>query len=136
AISRLPADISLTRITAMTASTAKFDPAQIDCSHYAKGLFIDGKWLPGSGIKVVNPSDESVLAEVANASIDDAMAAVDAADKAAKGWRNTPTRQRAEILRRCFELITERAEELATLISLENGKALSDARGEVAYAAE
>ncbi|MET3897538.1 succinate-semialdehyde dehydrogenase/glutarate-semialdehyde dehydrogenase [Devosia sp. UYZn731] len=119
----------------MTAAT-KFDPASIDCAPYAKGLFIGGKWLPGSGIPVVNPSDESILAEVPDASVADAMAAVDAADAAAKGWRKTPPRQRGEILRRCFELMTARAEELATLISLENGKALSDARGEVAYAAE
>lgn len=108
----------------------------IDCSSYAKGLFIGGKWLPGNGIPVVNPSDESILAEVPDASVADAMAAVDAAHAAAKGWRKTPPRQRGEILRRCFELMTARAEELATLISLENGKALSDARGEVAYAAE
>ncbi len=53
-----------------------------------------------------------------------------------QAWRETPPRKRSEILRRCFELMMERAETLATLISLENGKALRDARGEVAYAAE
>jgi succinate-semialdehyde dehydrogenase/glutarate-semialdehyde dehydrogenase len=55
---------------------------------------------------------------------------------AAAGWRATPARQRSEILRRWFHLMTDHAEELARLISLENGKALPDARGEVAYAAE
>uniref|UniRef100_UPI001A9712A2 NAD-dependent succinate-semialdehyde dehydrogenase n=1 Tax=Paracoccus fontiphilus TaxID=1815556 RepID=UPI001A9712A2 len=62
--------------------------------------------------------------------------AVDAAAAAAPGWAATPPRQRAEILRRCWELMTRDAERLARLISLENGKALKDARGEVAYAAE
>ncbi|TGS87329.1 aldehyde dehydrogenase family protein, partial [Mesorhizobium sp. M2D.F.Ca.ET.178.01.1.1] len=53
-----------------------------------------------------------------------------------KGWRETAPRKRSEILRRCFELMVERSETLAMLISLENGKGLRDARGEVAYAAE
>lgn len=73
---------------------------------------------------------------MADASIGDACRAVDAADAAAAGWRATPARQRAEILQRWFQLMTQHAEELATLIALENGKALPDARGEVAYAAE
>ena len=64
------------------------------------------------------------------------MAAVDAADAAAAAWAATAPRERAEILRRAFELMTARGGELARLISLENGKALTDAAGEVAYAAE
>ncbi len=107
-----------------------------DPSLHAHGLYIGGAWLPGSGIPVMDPSTASILAEVADASIEDARRAVDAADAAAAGWRATPARQRAEILRRWFGLMTEHSEELATLISLENGKALPDARGEVAYAAE
>ncbi|MDB5664076.1 NAD-dependent succinate-semialdehyde dehydrogenase [Cypionkella sp.] len=107
-----------------------------DPGKHAKGLFIGGEWLPGHGIAVVNPSTASVLAEVPDATIADAMRAVDAAEAAALGWRATPARQRAEILRRWFVLMTEHAEDLAMLISLENGKALPDARGEVAYAAE
>ena len=59
------------------------------------------------------------------------MAAVDAADAAADGWAATAPRERAEVLRRAFELMSARADELAQLISLENGKALPDARGEV-----
>ncbi|PIL21754.1 hypothetical protein P775_02770 [Puniceibacterium antarcticum] len=73
---------------------------------------------------------------MANAQTADALRAVDAAEAAAPGWRNTSPRRRSEILRRWFELMTSHAEELALLISLENGKALPDARGEVAYAAE
>ena len=103
---------------------------------HAEGLFIDGEWQAGSGISVTDPSSGDTLVEVADAQIDDAMRAVDAAQAAATNWRKTPPRQRSEILRRWFELMTEHAEELALLISLENGKALPDARGEVAYAAE
>jgi len=107
-----------------------------DPALHAQGLYIDGQWQAGTGIPVVNPSTAEVIAEVPDASIADTMRAVDAADGAAANWRATPARQRAEILRRWFQLMTEHAEELACLISLENGKALADARGEVAYAAE
>ena len=89
-----------------------------------------------SPIAVVDPSTESVIAHVANAGLDEAAAAIDAAAQAAPSWAATPPRKRADILRRCFELMTAKAEVLANLISLENGKALRDARGEVAYAAE
>src|SRR5690606_20143315 len=85
---------------------------------------------------VLDPATGAVLTSVASASVDDALAAVDAADAAAAGWAATAPRERAEILRRAFELMTERADEIAHLISLENGKALPDARGETAYAAE
>lgn len=102
-------------------------------------LFIGGKWREGARptrIDVTNPSDGSVLGSVANAAPEDAIAAVDAAAAAAAGWAATPARQRGEILRKCWELMVRDAEALARLISLENGKALKDARGEVAYAAE
>ena len=102
-------------------------------------LLIAGEWraaAAGAAIDVVNPSDTSVLASIADAEIEDGLAAVDAAAAAFPAWSATAPRRRAEILRRCFELMTERGEQLARLISLENGKALPDARGEVAYAAE
>ncbi len=105
----------------------------------AKGLYINGLWQvasSGKTLDVIDPSSESLVARVADASEVDAMAAIEAAAAAATGWANTAPRKRGEILRRCFELMTERADDLAWLISLENGKALSDARGEVAYAAE
>ncbi len=105
----------------------------------AKGLYINGLWQvasSGKTLDVIDPSSESLVARVADASEVDAMAAIEAAAAAAPGWANTAPRKRGEILRRCFELMTERADDLAWLISLENGKALSDARGEVAYAAE
>jgi len=112
---------------------------QHDISASSRGLYIDGEWRPsGSGelIEIVDPSTEAVIATVPDATLEDAAAAVEAAAKAAAGWRETAPRKRSEILRRCFELMVERSEMLATLISLENGKALRDARGEVAYAAE
>jgi succinate-semialdehyde dehydrogenase/glutarate-semialdehyde dehydrogenase len=114
------------------------DPARdyADPALHAQGLWIGGQWLPGRGIPVTNPSTGQPITEVADAGIAEAMAAVDAADGAAPGWRTTPPRQRSEILRRLFTLMTREAEALAHLISLENGKALPDARGEVAYAAE
>ena len=111
----------------------------VDFQSFSHGLYIGGKWVRASStlqIQVVDPSTEAVIAAVPDATVEDAAAAVDAAAAAADGWRSTPPRKRSEILRRCYELMVERAETLATLISVENGKALRDARGEVAYAAE
>lgn len=102
-------------------------------------LLIGGEWKEGAEsarVEVINPSTGAVLARVADAAPADGAAAVAAAASALPAWSATPPRNRAEILRRCFELMTQRSEPLAKLISLENGKALPDARGEVAYAAE
>jgi succinate-semialdehyde dehydrogenase / glutarate-semialdehyde dehydrogenase len=102
-------------------------------------LFVGGKWISaasGRRFDVVDPATGSTIATVADGRVEDAIAAVDAAEGAAAAWAATAPRQRAEILRRAFELMTDREEDLALLVSLENGKALSDARGEVAYAAE
>jgi succinate-semialdehyde dehydrogenase/glutarate-semialdehyde dehydrogenase len=102
-------------------------------------LFLGGKWVPASSggrFDVYDPSTGDVIAAVADGTVEDAIAAVDAADAAAAGWAATAPRARAEILRSAFELMTARKDELARLISLENGKALTDAAGEVAYAAE
>jgi succinate-semialdehyde dehydrogenase / glutarate-semialdehyde dehydrogenase len=102
-------------------------------------LWIGGKALPaadGGRFDVLDPATGRVLTSVADGTVDDAMAAVDAAEFAAAAWAATAPRQRAEILRRAFDLMTEQGEQLARLITMENGKALADARGEVAYAAE
>lgn len=120
----------------MTLAASQPRLTTIDASTYAKGLYIGGQWIPSMGIPVVDPSTEAIIAEVGDATIEQARQAVDAAEAAAAGWRSTPPRQRAEILLRCHRLMLERIDELAMLISLENGKALSDARGEVTYAAE
>jgi succinate-semialdehyde dehydrogenase/glutarate-semialdehyde dehydrogenase len=127
----------------MTFPTASHVKAESDLDRLvlsaAAGLYIDGQRRSSSNgkrIDVVDPATTDVIAQVPDADTDDAMEALDAAANAATGWRLTPPRKRSEILRRCFELMTERAELLAQLISLENGKSLVDARGEVAYAAE
>ena len=102
-------------------------------------LVIGGKLVPaaeGRSFEVIDPANGELIANVADASVADALAAVDAAAAAADSWAAVAPRQRAEILRRAFELMTERAEDLARLITRENGKALADARGEVGYAAE
>jgi len=101
------------------------------------GLFIGGEWAKGSGtFPVLNPATEEPLAEVADGTVSDALDAVGAAHAALPAWAATPPRQRAEILRKAFELMTERSEQFARLMSAENGKSLRDARGEATYAAE
>ncbi len=103
------------------------------------GLLIGGEWGGGRGgstFPVLDPASEEVITEVADGTVEDALAAVGAAHAALPAWAATPPRRRAEILRRAFELMTERAEPIARLMSLENGKSLRDARGEAAYAAE
>jgi len=102
-------------------------------------LWIGGKWRKssdGARFDVIDPATERKIASVASATVDDAKAAVDAAQAAFEGWAKRKPRERAEILRKCHELIMRDAERFAKLITLENGKALSDSRGEVAYAAE
>jgi succinate-semialdehyde dehydrogenase/glutarate-semialdehyde dehydrogenase len=123
----------------MPQHTFKTDQETIDLRAYTRGLYIDGQWrqaADGRLIEVVDPSTERVIAEVPDAAMVDVEAAVEAAARASAGWSETPPRKRSEILRRCFELMIQRSETLAALISIENGKALRDARGEVAYAAE
>nr|WP_314260762.1 NAD-dependent succinate-semialdehyde dehydrogenase [uncultured Devosia sp.] len=118
---------------------ASFSGLSFDPSQLPSDLWIDGQWRPGATgqrIDVIDPSTGKVITAVADATVEDAMAAVTAAQKAAPGWAGTAPRERGEILRRCFELMIERRDMLAELISLENGKSLSDARGEVTYAAE
>jgi succinate-semialdehyde dehydrogenase/glutarate-semialdehyde dehydrogenase len=110
-----------------------------DYEHLLTDLWIGGKAVPasdGGRFDVLDPATGQVLASVADGTVDDAIAAVDAADAAAADWAATSPRERSEILRRAFELMTAEAETLAKLVTLENGKALQDARGEVAYAAE
>jgi succinate-semialdehyde dehydrogenase/glutarate-semialdehyde dehydrogenase len=102
-------------------------------------LWIGGQWRKASDGKrfdVIDPATENTVASVASATVDDAKAAVDAASAAFPAWAAKKPRERGEILRKAFDLIMRDAERLAKLITLENGKALSDSRGEVAYAAE
>ena len=100
-------------------------------------LYIDGQWVDGSGtVNVIDPSDGSVIAAVATSSDEQNLAAVAAADRASASWAKAAPRVRGEILRKAFEIMIAEADQLAELISRENGKALPDAKGEVLYAAE
>lgn len=101
------------------------------------GLWIAGESRSAAGeFEVVNPATGERLATVADATVDDARAAMDAAAAVAPEWAATPARQRAEILRKAFELVTARADDFALVMTLEMGKILAESRGEVAYGAE
>jgi len=100
-------------------------------------MYIDGQWVDGiATMPVTDPSDGSVIAEVAIAGPEQCEAAVAAADRAAADWANTAPRVRSEILRKAFEIMVSEADAIATIVSKENGKVLTDAKGEVMYAAE
>ncbi|MDR6690357.1 succinate-semialdehyde dehydrogenase/glutarate-semialdehyde dehydrogenase [Microbacterium sp. 1154] len=103
------------------------------------GLLINGEWRAAEGGKTVavnDPATGNVIREIADASIDDGVAAMDAAADAFPSWAATPARERAEILRRAFDLLQERKEDVALLMTLEMGKPLAEARGEVGYGGE
>ncbi|WP_449407814.1 NAD-dependent succinate-semialdehyde dehydrogenase [Microbacterium maritypicum] len=103
------------------------------------GLLIGGEWRPASSgrtFEVHDPSTGEVLAHVADATPEDGMAALDAAAAAQSAWAATAPRERGEILRRAFELVTARAEDFALVMTLEMGKPLAESRAEVAYGAE
>ena len=100
--------------------------------------YIDGRWCgaaSGERFPVVNPADDSPICEVPDSGAVDAKAAVDAAQAAFAGWRATPARQRATLIKRWNDLIMANEEALGALISREQGKPLAEGRGEIAYAA-
>ena len=103
------------------------------------GLYINGEWRAssdGATLDVDNPATGEVLATVASATPADGMAALDAAVAAQASWAKVAPRDRGEILRAAYEKIVVRTEEFALLMTLEMGKPLAEARGEVAYGAE
>ena len=103
------------------------------------GLLVGGEWRAASGggrLPVHDPSTGEVLREVADATPEDGLAALGAAAEAQAGWAAHPPRERAEILRRAFELLMSRQDDLALLMTLEMGKPVAEAKGEIAYAAE
>lgn len=102
-------------------------------------LYIGGQWRDasdGAVIEIKDPATEEIFAEVASASVDDGIDAVAAAYEAGPGWAARPPRERAEVLRKAFDLLSARQEDFARLIVRENGKCLRDAKGEMAYASE
>ena len=103
------------------------------------GVLIGGDWRTansGPTFAVEDPATGEALCEVADATADDAIAALDAAHGAQSAWAARPPRERGEILRRAFELLTERADDLALLMTLEMGKPVAESKAEVTYAAE
>jgi succinate-semialdehyde dehydrogenase/glutarate-semialdehyde dehydrogenase len=113
-------------------------PTALEGLEVDKGVWIGGKPTAGSmGLfDVDDPATGEHIAQVANGSVADAIAAVDAAAAAFPAWAATSPRARGEVLRKTFELMIANTERLAALMSWENGKSLTDSRGEVAYAAE
>ncbi len=102
-------------------------------------LFIGGRWVDATGgatFAVEDPATGDAIAHVADATVEDGTVALDAAVAAQKDWAATPPRDRGEILRRAFEIVTERADELATIMTLEMGKPLKESKAEIAYGAE
>jgi succinate-semialdehyde dehydrogenase/glutarate-semialdehyde dehydrogenase len=102
-------------------------------------LLIGGQWVrtaSSTEIPVANPANGEILTTVTAGGAPDGLAALDAAAAAAKSWARTPPRQRSEVLRRAFAAIIAREQEFAALITLEMGKPLPDALGEVRYGAE
>ncbi|WP_223694449.1 NAD-dependent succinate-semialdehyde dehydrogenase [Leifsonia poae] len=101
-------------------------------------LFIGGRWVPGSAglLTVSDPATGREIKSIANASVEDGAAALDAAVAAADAWAATAPRARGEILRRAFDLVQQRRDEFALLMTLEMGKPLAEANGEVTYGGE
>lgn len=108
-------------------------------SDFYTDLYIGGAWRKAASaerIPVLDPATGEVFAEVASAGVEDGLSAVASAADALPAWSRTPPRERGEVLRRTFEIMMQRQKDLAELIVRENGKAMSDAVGEVRYAAE
>ncbi|MFZ9016319.1 MAG: aldehyde dehydrogenase family protein, partial [Ilumatobacteraceae bacterium] len=102
-------------------------------------LLIGGEWRQGSEdarIAVFDPATDETIAEVADGTPADAIAACDAAEAAQRRWAATAPRERSEILRSCWKILVDHTDELASLIVREHGKPMGDARGEIAYSAE
>ncbi|HET7478074.1 MAG TPA: NAD-dependent succinate-semialdehyde dehydrogenase [Rubrobacteraceae bacterium] len=104
-----------------------------------KRLFVGGEWRDAAGggtLPVEDPSTGEALCEVADATPEDAMAALDAASEVQKEWAKHPPRERGEILRRAYKKLVERIDELALLMTLEMGKPIGESKGEILYAAD
>ncbi len=118
-------------------STTASDAAVVDA--VKPQLYIGGEWRDGSEggtLPVEDPSTGETLVEIADATVDDAKAALAAAADKQAEWAQAPPRDRSEILRRAYELINERVDDLALLMTLEMGKAIAESKAEVAYAAD
>ena len=107
-----------------------------DPSLFKEQAFIDGKWVGAKENFIVsNPATDDIIASVSNLGSQEAELAIAAAEKALPAWRNKTGKERAHIMRKWFDLITENTQDLATIMTLEQGKPLAEAAGEVAYGA-
>lgn len=100
--------------------------------------YINGQWVSarsGQSFTVSNPANGELLASVPNMNGDDTQRAIEAAEAAWPAWRSTPAKERATILRKWFNLLLDNQEDLARLMTAEQGKPLAESRGEVAYGA-
>src|SRR5581483_10132460 len=120
----------------MTTTASSKEQAILD--EVPKQLYIGGEWRDGGEgtLAVEDPSTGETLCEVADASVKDATAALDAAAEAGAEFASYPPRERGEILRRAFEAIVSREDELALLMTLEMGKPVKESKAEIAYGAE
>jgi len=122
-----------------TGTTTTVADEHVSVAAVPTGLFIGGAWRPASGgatFPVRDPSTGAVLAEVADATPEDGIAALDAAVAAQADWAATAPRTRSDVLRRAFDLVHEHEDDLAALMTLEMGKPLAESRGEVVYGGE
>jgi succinate-semialdehyde dehydrogenase/glutarate-semialdehyde dehydrogenase len=121
----------------MAVAAAPRERAVVDA--VPKQLFIGGRWVDASGgakLPVEDPATREVIAEVADATPDDARAALSAAHEAQAEWGRHPPRERGEILRRAHESMVAQADDLALLMTLEMGKSVAESKAEVTYAAD
>ena len=121
------------------AATATDQREQAILDGVPKGLFIGGEWRDATGggtIAIEDPATGETLAEVADGQAEDAKAALAAADEAQEEWAHTAPRERGEVLRRAYEKIVDRADDLAVLMTMEMGKPLAESKAEVLYAAD
>ena len=108
-------------------------------AHLPTGVLIDGRWRPASGggtFAVEDPGTGETLFDVADGTAEDALDALDAADRAFPIWRDVPPRTRSDLLRAVFDAMVARTEDIAALVTAEGGKPLAESRAEVQYAAE
>src|SRR5437773_6720628 len=107
-----------------------------DKSLLKEKCYIDGKWVAGKGaIDVTNPVNEEVIASVTNLGEAETRSAIEAAAGAQKAWGARPAKERTGILRKWFSLMMENQEDLAQIMTAEQGKPLGESRGEIAYGA-
>jgi succinate-semialdehyde dehydrogenase/glutarate-semialdehyde dehydrogenase len=121
------------------SSTELASAEQAIVDEVPKQLLIGGEWRDarsGATLAVDDPSTGDALCEIADGNAEDALEALAAADAAQKEWQQFPPRERGEILRRSWEAITARADELALLMTLEMGKSIAESKAEITYAAE